>query len=359
MYENWSLIQDEETQRKGATIVIIVNPGRKAEYSSSSVMVDPEMIPQTNLALLCFPLRYAVVHHCFSDSQWKAVMKLGMQLVNRDIRARNKIHFGAPMECAFELMGFGIPPDCLPVNMHGDVKTKQHVEWIKMRKKQEEMAEQGKLIPLSSKGKRGYKQEEEEEEEKDNAMDNVEKESNGKSNSNSNGNNEIGDNDVNNNASQSDPTTVIVIPALADILLGRGKPIHSHPGNVRLHQLVDEAIPRYEACRKLEKTGLTIELVKKIKDDGGRFLKQEASGVWLVTDDEASRNKVSHLFRARRAAVLEQMAKQEQRRKQQQQRQKVDGEGGGGDNNNEGSTARNGHPSDVPPAGKRSKLESV
>jgi hypothetical protein len=296
MYQNWSVIQDEETQRRGCACVIIANPRGEHDYSTkSSTMMDIEMIAMASQAAMSLPLRIAVIHNCFSDSNWKSVMKLGMQLVSRDIRARNKVHFGASMECSYSLMGFGIPPACLPISMHGDVKTKQHIEFIKMRKKQEEMTVQGKLIPLS-KGK-------------DAGQDTL-----------------------------TDPKTVIVIPALSDILLGRGKPIHSHPGNIWLHQLVDEAIPRYEKCRKLEKTGLTIELVNKVKENNGRFLKQEPSGVWLVTDDEASRNKVSHLFRARRGPVLEVMARQ---REQQQAHQ------------------RTAQISDAPPAGKRSKFDHV
>ena len=104
----------------------------------------------------------------------------------------------------------------------------------------------------------------------------------------------------------------IVLPALVDILLGKGKPIQQHKGNAHLHHLVDSNMSLYEGYSNNEnKTLLTHQLVGEAKATGGRFLKQDEDGVWMEIDDNTARTKVSTLFRARRKMVLDEIARKE------------------------------------------------
>jgi len=143
---------------------------------------------------------------------------------------------GAHLECIYELMTYGISPEPLPVTLDGELKRKNHLDWIKMRRWQEERSPPG--------------------------------------------------------------TQIIIVPAQADVLFGRGKPFREHIGNMRLHDLLDEKVPAYERALLKEKTAMIAEIVKIIRLEGGRFLKQE-NNAWINVDDKQAKEKVSHGFRTR------------------------------------------------------------
>jgi hypothetical protein len=133
-------------------------------------------------------------------------------------------------------MTYGFPVDNVPVTMDGKLKRKNHLEWIKMRKMQES----------------GISLEER-----------------------------------------------IVLPAHSDVLFGRGKPFQEHIGNMRLVNLLDAHLGRYESARFKEKTNVIAEMVRGIQSKNGRFLRQEGC-VWVVVDDKVAREKVSQAFRTRK-----------------------------------------------------------
>ena len=92
----------------------------------------------------------------------------------------------------------------------------------------------------------------------------------------------------------------IIVPAHADVLLGRGRPFQLHLGNMRLSQSVTSLLPVYESHTKHEKTAMTKKIVEEIKRGGGRFLKQN-DGVWEEVSDQVALNKISHTFRTHRS----------------------------------------------------------
>jgi hypothetical protein len=141
----------------------------------------------------------------------------------------------------YKLMTFGIPSDALPISPSGELKLQRQLDWLNVRRKQEEVA-----------GK--------------------------------------------------DTCNRIVVPGPCDILLGRGKPLQKHPGNLRYHRIIESFEDRYEAAMKMEKTTIAAEIVQQIKDARGRFLKQDSTG-WVEIDDPAARYKVSHTFRNHRISM--------------------------------------------------------
>ena len=50
----------------------------------------------------------------------------------------------------YALMSYGIPIDAIPISMDGDLKKKNHSEWIKMRKRQEKSGEARIVVPTHS-----------------------------------------------------------------------------------------------------------------------------------------------------------------------------------------------------------------
>jgi len=102
-------------------------------------------------------------------------------------------------------------------------------------------------------------------------------------------------------AGSTDPW--IEIPTNRDVLLGRGKPIQSHLGNVRLNVMVDERVEEYVACGKdlTTKRRIVSDIIKGVQASSGRFLSR-STGVWKPITYEATVEKVSHLFRNRKLA---------------------------------------------------------
>jgi hypothetical protein len=82
-------------------------------------------------------------------------------------------------------------------------------------------------------------------------------------------------------AASADGDEIIFKPTQYDVLLGRGRPFQSWPGNKRLHTVVDLYKPRYSKAKRHEKTEMAEEIVMFIKTTGrdkvgrcGRFLRR-------------------------------------------------------------------------------------
>jgi hypothetical protein len=103
-----------------------------------------------------------------------------------------------------------------------------------------------------------------------------------------------------------------------DVLLGRGRPLQKHEGNLRLRQLISDRIEEYERSNKHKKTEIAEKIVQNIYEGGGRFLKQATPldkgtttatknnsttenyttySLWEEIDDHTARLKVSYTFR--------------------------------------------------------------
>lgn len=95
------------------------------------------------------------------------------------------------------------------------------------------------------------------------------------------------------------------LPCKCDVLLGRGKPFNSHPGNKQLHEIVASFYKKYNGLLRAEKTKLAEEIVFMVRGYGGNFLKQdEKSGMWVAVSNLEARNKVAHGFRRKREFEL-------------------------------------------------------
>ena len=83
-----------------------------------------------------------------------------------------------------------------------------------------------------------------------------------------------------------------------DVLCGRDRLIHAHPGNRRFRHLVTMYRERYQSAKhREEKTKMTTKIVETVKSYGGCFLKQEG-GSWHEVDQAYAHEKVSHALRS-------------------------------------------------------------
>jgi hypothetical protein len=83
-----------------------------------------------------------------------------------------------------------------------------------------------------------------------------------------------------------------------DVCCGRGKRHWNHTGNVNFRKTIREYVLRYvEAPVKSDKTLVVISIVDKIRQSGGRFIKEDRVGRWFDIGDAEAREKVGHSLR--------------------------------------------------------------
>lgn len=87
-----------------------------------------------------------------------------------------------------------------------------------------------------------------------------------------------------------------------DVYCGRDRYSHTHPGNRRFRQLINNYREIYQSSKhRDEKTRINTEIVKSVKANGGRFMRRDdATGQWHELDAASAHEKVSHALRSAR-----------------------------------------------------------
>ena len=157
------------------------------------------------------------------------------------------IYKDSHLECHHILRSFGISDQLTPVGVDGELSVKHHLNFLAVREPQEQAREAESLASMTF-------------------------------------------------------TNQIVLGPF-DVLSGsRGRLVLDHTGNKRYLHLVQSLLMRYEEVSKFEKTVFAQTVLKIIKEQGGRFLKQGKNipGGWKEINDEQAHEKISHAFRNRR-----------------------------------------------------------
>jgi len=84
-----------------------------------------------------------------------------------------------------------------------------------------------------------------------------------------------------------------------DVLLGKSPHLRGHAGNIKLREIVIMYYDHYNASynNQHSKTVISEEIVELIACSGGRFLKEDQSGLWVEVSKKEARVKVSSTFR--------------------------------------------------------------
>lgn len=90
----------------------------------------------------------------------------------------------------------------------------------------------------------------------------------------------------------------------SDVICGKGKLVHSHPGNKNFRNLIQFRRQSYQkACLRDDKKRITNYVIAAIHETGGRFVKLEnATGRYIEVSEEYSYEKVSHALRAAKSS---------------------------------------------------------
>jgi hypothetical protein len=248
-YVGMSIVEDESNQKNGMANICY---GLGPDEMDMSAEAQRSTWEGTSLAS-CMPMRVEGVHFCTPRSGMSFALNLMCRSVGLFIRSRIRIHSGSHLECEYALLSFGLPIGMLPFTTESELKLGNHKNWVQRRIVKEQELKRGEGFFWG-----------------------------------------------------------IELPGRNDVLLGQGKPIQEHPGNLRLHDLVRLYMEEYNQASR---TGGRAIVTRKIIHDilflspldtssvgGGRFLKRRdnnlKSGWWEeVTDEEVVFEKVSNAIR--------------------------------------------------------------
>eukprot|EP00529_Nitzschia_sp_RCC80_P010799 CAMPEP_0113454234 /NCGR_PEP_ID=MMETSP0014_2-20120614/7759_1 /TAXON_ID=2857 /ORGANISM="Nitzschia sp." /LENGTH=625 /DNA_ID=CAMNT_0000345635 /DNA_START=20 /DNA_END=1897 /DNA_ORIENTATION=- /assembly_acc=CAM_ASM_000159 len=229
---------DVDTQRNG--VVIIIWPGPEdMKLSSPNRMEHVE----GNRIFEAVPMRVCSMHFCFRDTPLYRLIKAGLVMMLGEQKTRFRLLVGEDLELRYDIMGYGIPMDLIPITDTGTVKTKNLKDWMKVRK----VIEQGIVQPPP-----------------------------------------------------------IDCPATHDVVFGYGKAFTMHPGNVMYRGLLEEYCEEHRVATTLDaKKKITWRIVEDVEQRGGRFLQWDKRGWWSpFLDRKEIRSKVAVTLKDHTRRVL-------------------------------------------------------
>ena len=199
------------------------------------------------------PYRTTSMHYCYNDTTLKAGFNMFFQFYPQRVRVRFREHFGTShMECQYKIMSYGISPEMLPVDHEGRMKKpfiERHIDRLRTLR-----YEGGDAMDVQA----------------------VE------------------------GTTATHYNSTIEVATDNDVLLGRGIPCQTHPGNIRLGKLIQSKQTEFIKSSKFDKTLMTYDIMKVMHNKyNSRFLEKDPKdGTWKVCSTDIARNKVSYGFRS-------------------------------------------------------------
>ena len=304
------------------------------ESTSSNRKVDFQTlikeVPQIPHFREALPHRETAIHFCYMSPTMRALFQLQQRIASREHRVRVCPHYGSHIECQYQLMSYGIHPKMLPVDEEGKVRSNVVENCINRQRAKERNPIQTNIgVPTG--GGPGTIENRAVTPPISVSID------------------DAANRRITTSSKQAKQGLVYIKEediTNSDVLLGRGVPIQSHPGNVYLAKVIEEHALEHKRLPKGEKVCLTWKIVKMIQQDcNGRFLEKVTTTVhndndcsmgmvdddfdnggdlgptsgsyWKEVDDAAARTKVSVGFRS---LVKKQKQKRQQQLEEEQRR---------------------------------------
>ena len=231
---------NEEFQRRGVVQVTSIF----GEWKSSLQEVLEYVMFSSEFAG-DWPIRLCGHHYCYDQVAFHHACVTLLAFRGKNFRLRNRTHFGSKIEIQYNLMTFGINlQDCLDPG-RGVLSKDRIANYLDERRLKEAATQQQESAWLACR------------------------------------------------------PGAVLYPTSKDVLMGRGRPFITWPGNVRLPQRVSPYLDQYVDMKDIfsGKAAIVLEVLDEIQLEGGRFLKRN-SGYWEIADDQKAKEKVSQIFRA-------------------------------------------------------------
>ncbi|CAJ1937588.1 unnamed protein product [Cylindrotheca closterium] len=249
------LISKPEVQSKGIILVYY----DESKGWGSPIFPDLNFQMKTNKFGNTLPICISSFHICLRSSPGSLalhnrMLQLLLKALPQGARTRARLHYGSDLERQYQLRGYGIPVENFPVDKSGNIRPEVQNAWC-----QEYLLENGTFA---------IEQQQEAGQDDDNA---------------------------------ADRTPIQGGIWETDVLLGRGRLVQYHLGNIQFREVLDEEVSRFEKLARNQRRPACVDLTNKlIANNGTRFLKENGNDVWVECGFEEVMNKVSQFFRTRR-----------------------------------------------------------
>lgn len=265
------LIPIHSVQKKG--LLVVFYDVRKTE--DPQVDSGKPYLMQIFKFMSCVPIRYSGLHFCLKMREgnlaWNRLfLDIAMKAAPKYARERACVHYGSDVELRYRLANYGIPLDTFPVDVNGNIRESILNTWL-----HNHLAKEGSLKSHGSAIQ-------------DNSFP--------------------GDDDTSSSSGDDeDAPSSSVQDGIwqTDVLLGRGRLVQYHPGNIRFRELLEEHRAEYESLLRNQRRQACIDLTNELVGNGTRFLKHGENGEWTVCCFEDAVGKVSQFYRTRRRRTRE------------------------------------------------------
>ena len=188
------------------------------------------------------PVR-VVGHHCcgFPDTPIFELVKGLVVLGLGKQRSTVRFHSGKSTEISYKLLSYGIPAELVPMTDTGNVKNKNQLHWMTVRKLLEDpkISVAGELAAVP-----------------------------------------------------------IEVPLSRDVLFRFGQSYPSHRGNIEYREIVSGRYDRHKSASNNEKLAITWEIVEEVERHGRFLTWDRKKNYWIQIDDrETKRSKVATSFK--------------------------------------------------------------
>jgi hypothetical protein len=221
-------------------IVDAVDDDDKSTVSAASLSVAKLHVTSAKM-FAALPIR-VVGHHCcgFPENPLFQLVKGVAVLALGKSRSSIRFHSGSATEIRYKLHSFGIPGDLVQMTDSGNIKNKNHLQWITIRRALENHSD---FMPLPVK-------------------------------------------------------LPVEVPFCHDLLFRYGQPYLSQRGNIHFREIVAEKYDRHRVANNEEKIAITWEVVEEV-ERFGRFLTWDKSNNWWIEidDKETKRSKAASAFK--------------------------------------------------------------
>lgn len=281
--------------------------------------------PETTVALPAFehllkvadfvskvPVRRSGIHFCLKNNHGSLVLSSMLiekfvRSLQRNANTRSRLHYGSDMELQYILKTYGFSLDTFPVDTIGNLRSDILNVWFHKYIPADQRKGMG-IDPAaasrmaSSVGIPNSHQAE--------AMH----EGNQQTVASTLGNcsnvqavahtpahrNTTSISHTNNLATAAAAATKSIEPTANDVLLGKGRAIQMHPGNIRFREFLKEYQEEYNKSQRYKRVNTSTELTKVLIRKGTRFLQKTEDGGWVESDFSAAEKKVKQLFRSQK-----------------------------------------------------------
>mmetsp|Transcript_37840 Transcript_37840/g.91766 ORF Transcript_37840/g.91766 Transcript_37840/m.91766 type:complete len:571 (-) Transcript_37840:57-1769(-) len=320
-YTFMSMVESEETQKKGAIAVLyVVGDYYKDKNGGSGLAKLGKLVDS-------LPIHWAGFHFCCGDMVQFVMIRALVLTFPKHLAAKFRCHKGTHLECLYQMRAYGVPSSCLPIPDTGENKPPlmfQHMIWYQNREKIDR-AKDGKLqLCPSSAQKQPQSQAKSIEQkpistvaiipdddddfslgsplmEEDNGQQQQQQQKQAGASSPhvipAGSQSPLHDNISLGTASTNN---TVITPRRTDVLFG--PKYKHHPGTLKLQEIVAQQSPIFESIfHRADKTEFVGSLVQHLKSTGIRFLDMDkGTKSWIEVDDKFARNKVAKVFRNKR-----------------------------------------------------------